>query len=129
MRRYALCMSPSLVSSDLPRVYQLRVLRGISRLIWRHILVRSDTTLAQLHDTLRTAFDRSNEHLHGFRICGKEYGRTCLSGLSFDTDPRHRWLPELCLHQGERPSYVYYFTDRWESKLSPEAILLLDPQR
>lgn len=44
MRRYAPCMSPSLVLSDLPRVYQLRViLRGISLLIWRHIPVRSDS--------------------------------------------------------------------------------------
>jgi hypothetical protein len=33
-----------------PDIYQLRiVLRGISPLIWRRLLVRSDTTLAQLH--------------------------------------------------------------------------------
>jgi Plasmid pRiA4b ORF-3-like protein len=52
-----------------PDIYQLRiVLRGISPLIWRRLLVRSDTTLAQLHLVLQILFDWSNEHLHHFRI-------------------------------------------------------------
>src|ERR1039457_3226111 len=34
-----------------PQIYQLRlVLRGISPLIWRRLLVRSDSTVAQLHE-------------------------------------------------------------------------------
>jgi len=34
-----------------PRIYQLRVvLRGISPFIWRRLLVRSDSTVAQLHE-------------------------------------------------------------------------------
>jgi len=38
-------------------VYQLRVvLRGISPLIWRRLLVRSDATLAELHAVLQVAF-------------------------------------------------------------------------
>ncbi|ETW96908.1 MAG: hypothetical protein ETSY2_45570 [Candidatus Entotheonella gemina] len=46
--RYAPCMDPSL---KFPDIYQLRiVLRDISPLIWRRILVRDDTALAQLHD-------------------------------------------------------------------------------
>jgi hypothetical protein len=36
---------------DEPQMYQLRAaLRGISPLIWRRLLVRSDCTVAQLHD-------------------------------------------------------------------------------
>jgi hypothetical protein len=35
-----------------PVVYQLRVvLRGVSPLIWRRLLVRSDSTIADLHAT------------------------------------------------------------------------------
>jgi hypothetical protein len=38
------------------QIYQLRaVLRGISPLIWRRLLVRSDSTVAQLHQALQVA--------------------------------------------------------------------------
>ena len=38
-----------------PVVYQLRVvLRGVSPLIWRRLLVRSDSTIADLHATFST---------------------------------------------------------------------------
>ena len=56
-------------------VYQLRiVLRGISPLIWRRVLVLSETTLAHLHTLLQILFAWSDEHLHSFHIYGKEYG-------------------------------------------------------
>lgn len=38
------------------QVYQLRaVLRGISPLNWRRLLLRSDSTVAQLHEVLESA--------------------------------------------------------------------------
>src|SRR5215475_4669193 len=56
-------------------IYQLRiVLRGISPLIWRRVLVHSNTTLAHLHTILPILFAWSDEHLHSFHIHGKEYG-------------------------------------------------------
>ena len=49
-------------------IYQLRaVLRGISPLIWRRLLVRSDTTtIVQLHEILQVAFGWDDMHLHRF---------------------------------------------------------------
>lgn len=48
-------------------VYQLRVvLRGISPLIWRGLLLRGDATLADLHDVLQIAFGWEDYHLHRF---------------------------------------------------------------
>jgi hypothetical protein len=52
------------------------VVQGISPLIWRRLLVRSDMSPAVLHDVLQIIFAWSDVHLHGFRIHGKEYGRT-----------------------------------------------------
>ena len=56
-------------------LYQLRiVVCDISPLIWRRILVYSDTTLVHLHAILQILSVWSDEHLHSFHIHGKEYG-------------------------------------------------------
>jgi hypothetical protein len=56
------------------QLYQLRaVLRGISPLIWRRLLVRSDSTVAQLHEVLQIAFGWDDEHLNRLEIRGREY--------------------------------------------------------
>jgi hypothetical protein len=56
------------------KVYQLKVsLRDISPMIWRRLLVTSDTTIAQLHSVLQTAMGREDLHLHRFRIHGVIY--------------------------------------------------------
>ena len=67
--RYAQHMKPSPV---LPSIDQLCiVLRGMSPLIWRRLLVHSDSTLAHLHDILQIVFDWSEEHLHTFCVHGE----------------------------------------------------------
>lgn len=46
-------------------IYQFRVvLCGVSPLVWRRLLVASDTSIAELHEILQSAFDWSGEHLH-----------------------------------------------------------------
>ena len=50
-----------MVASTDPFVYQLRViLLGISPMIWRRLLVRSDSTISDLHFILQIAFNWSN---------------------------------------------------------------------
>ena len=52
-----------------PTVYQLRVvLRGVSPLIWRRLLVPGTATIADLHAVLQTVFGWADEHLHRFVI-------------------------------------------------------------
>ena len=52
-------------------IYQLRVvLWGVSPLVWRRLLLASDTSIAELHEILKSAFDWSGEHLHRFLIHG-----------------------------------------------------------
>ena len=84
-------------------VYQLRVvLRGVSPLIWRRLLVRSDSSIADLHATLQIASGWSDEHLNRFMIHGREYGVAHLGGLWFRDDPDGVHLADLGLRVGER---------------------------
>jgi hypothetical protein len=125
--RYAPPMEPLYIP---PSVYRFRVvLQGISPLIWRRLLIRSDMSLATLHAVLQIAYAWSDEHLHAFHIHGKEYGCARVGGPSFDDDPRHVPLVTLRLQQGERFTYVYNFIDDWVCDLRLEAIVPLDPRR
>ena len=114
MTSYALGMQQQQSHAD---IYQLRiVLRGISPLIWRRVLVHSTTTLAHLHAILQILFAWSDDHLHSFHVHGREYGS---SG-----DPTHAVrLHDLSLHRGERFRYVYDFGAYWECDIRLEACL------
>ena len=75
-----------------PGIYQLRtVLRGISPLIWRRLLVHSDSTIAQLHEVLQVAFGWEDMHLNRFEIRGREYGVYRDGGTSFATRVTRSW--------------------------------------
>jgi hypothetical protein len=110
-------------ATPLLSIYQLRVvLRGISPLIWRRVLVHSETSLAHLHTILQILFAWSDEHLHSFHIHGKEYG-------SSGAPTRGVRLRDFCFHRGERFRYVYDFGASWECDIRLEALLPLAPRR
>jgi Plasmid pRiA4b ORF-3-like protein len=107
-----------------PNIYQLRVvLIGISPIIWRRLLVRGDSTIADLHATLQTAFGWSNDHLHRFLIHGKQYGVAYLNGITFRDDPRLIKLSNLGLRVKEKFLYEYDFNDQWRHLIRVEAML------
>jgi hypothetical protein len=83
-------------------VYQLKIaLRGLSPLIWRRLLVRAHTSIAELHFIPQLVTGRTNSHLHRFLIHGKEYDIAYDDGIGFDDDPRQIWLRDFCfcLHE------------------------------
>ena len=91
-----------------PQIYQLRVvLRGISPLIWRRLLVRSDSTVAQLHQALQVAFGSEDEHLNRFEIRGREYAVYRDGGGMIGIDARSVRLDGLKLRRLERFVYEY----------------------
>lgn len=58
-----------------PQVYQLRiVLKDVSPMIWRRILVTNTTSIADLHIILQIILEWSADHLNQFIIHGKSYG-------------------------------------------------------
>jgi pRiA4b ORF-3-like protein len=68
--------------------YQLRiVLRDVSPLIWRRLLVPSNIDLALLSRILQILFSWSGEHLDCFHIHGKDYGTAYKGTVSSGNDP------------------------------------------
>jgi hypothetical protein len=113
-----------------PAVYQLKVvLRGVSPMIWRRVLVRSNTTIAGLHRTLQLAMGWSDEHLHRFVIHGKAYGVSRIGGIGFADDPDRVQLADFGFRLRERFLYEYDFRDGWQHDVRVEAIWGADPWR
>ena len=122
------------MSTDQPpasaRVYQLKiVLRGCSPLIWRRLLVLSDTTIAQLHTIVQIAMGWEDVHLHRFRVHGKEYGIYREGGIWFDDNPFQIALSAFELRPGERFVYEYDMGDFWQHDIRLEQVLLRDPRK
>ena len=130
-----MCFSPNLQQDDRVEparveVYQLRVwLREISPLIWRRLLVRSDSTVADLHYTLQIAMGWTDTHLHQFIIRGKRYGVYQPGGISFSDDPTQVRLGDLRFRLKERFFYEYNFFDLWRHEIRFEQRSPLDSRR
>jgi hypothetical protein len=115
-----------------PTIYRLRVvLRGISPLIWRRLMVRADSTIADLHAVLQLAFAWSGDRLHRFVIHGSEYGISYAGGIVFSIDAREIRLDRFRFRfrVGERFLYEYDFSDGWAHDVRVEAILAAAPGR
>ena len=76
-----------------PEAYCVHVwIRGIHPMLWRRFLVRSDSTLADLHAVLQIGFDWTDFHLHRFRIRKKDYAVPHRGGLGCHDARRIREL-------------------------------------
>jgi hypothetical protein len=111
-------------------VYQLHVwIRQISPMIWRRLLVRSDSTVADLHYTLQIAFGWSDAHLNLFHIHGQDYGVYHDGGISFSNNPNQVKLSDFKFRINEHFLYEYDFGDCWQHEVRVEARLALETKR
>src|ERR1700747_3318607 len=113
-----------MVQSNAPaEIYQLHILLlQINPPIWRRLHVRSDSSIATLHELLQIAFDWSDFHLHRFVIRGKEYGLSRRSCTTFRTDARKVLLSQFRFRVNERFLYEYDFGDLWRHQIRFECI-------
>ncbi len=106
------------------QVYQFKYfVRRISPMIWRRVLVRSESSLADLHEVIQLSMGWEGEHLYAFRLHGKNYGT--LDGVG----NKHEPLSVLKLRQNERFLYEYNFLtmfDVWQIEIRLEKSLPLD---
>jgi hypothetical protein len=112
------------------KVYQLKIsLRDISPMIWRRVLIESDTSIAHLHAVLQIAMGWEDLHLHRFRVHGKAYGISRAGGILFDNDACQVKLSDFKLRAGERFVYEYDMGDFWQHDIRLERILPLEPRK
>jgi hypothetical protein len=108
-------------------VYRIHIwLRQISPMIWRRLLVRDDSTIADLHHTFQIAFGWSDTHLNQFHIHGQDYGVSHNGGIGFSTDPERVQLRDFGFRINERFLYEYDFGNRWQHEVRIEASLKLE---
>ena len=90
-------------------VHQIKAVVGdIDPPIWRRLQVRSDRTLAHLHDVLQAALGWEDYHLHSFGCDDAETVMTVAQAA-----------PEI----GSWLTYRYDFGDDWQVDLTVEKIL------
>jgi hypothetical protein len=80
-----------------------------------------------LHHIWQVAFGWSDEHLHCFRIHGKEYGIPHGCGMGFDDDATTVHLAQFRFRVRERFVYEYNFYAHWGHEIRVERILPFDP--
>jgi hypothetical protein len=117
-------------ASSMMEVYRLHVgLCEISPLIWRRLLVRSDSTIAARHHTLQVAMGWDDAHLHRFSIRGKDYGISRIGGIGFGDDPHQARLSDFHFRPNERFLYADDLGDLWQHVAWVERRLPSDRKR
>lgn len=114
-------------SNEPVKIYEMKItLKGIKPPIWRRIQVRSDITLAKLHDVIQITLGWTDSHLHEFEINGVHYG-----SHEMDDDFGDEIIDEKSVRLGQvavsqtRFVYQYDFGDDWEHNIKVEKVVAL----
>ena len=111
-------------------IYQLKVTLIDSKPpIWRRVLVRGDSTLAELHQVLQPVMGWWDCHLHQFIVGETYYGEPHpdYSDYLEMNDERQFTLGDIVFGEGSKFAYEYDFGDSWEHVLLVEKILSPEP--
>jgi len=115
-------------------LFQLKIkLVGVEPVVWRELIVSSDSTLFDLHVAIQDAFEWEDSHLHQFIL---DDPFNCRTRLRFVSLPFLELAPEdaagderkICLsEQLHKPKnsiwYEYDFGDSWMHEITLQKIL------
>jgi hypothetical protein len=112
------------------QIYQFRIwIKGISPMIWRRLLVKSNSTIADLHHSIQIAMGWDDEYLNQFIIRGKSYGVYHDGGMGFSDNAMQVYLSTFQFRPKEKFTYEYNFFDHWEHEIRFEKQLPIDPRK
>src|SRR5215475_3232320 len=106
-------------------IYQLRVVfRETSPHIWRRFLVRSDSSIVDLHQTIQTAFGWSGRRVFAFEVQGHR------QGVRLEGHARDMLLSDFRFYEKEHFTYAYNTADQesrpWRFEIRLEQKLAVD---
>ncbi|MDC9598333.1 plasmid pRiA4b ORF-3 family protein [Xenorhabdus anantnagensis] len=106
------------------KAYIVKVaLRGISPMVWRRFRLSGETSLAAFHCIIQIAQGWQDDHLHQFRIYGKNYGISYSGGIGFPDNPHKITLGDFEFDAGDRFTYEYNFFEHWLHDIRIETVL------
>lgn len=109
------------------KIYQLKIhLVDISPMVWRRLLIHEDTSIAKLHGIIQITMGWGNEHLHAFKIYGKEYGIGYSGGMMFSDNPTKIFLKDFKFRRNEKFFYEYNFNIDWKHQIRVEKITKIE---
>jgi len=121
-------------------IYQVKIsLKDSTPLIWRQLLVSSETKLSQFHQIIQVAMGWTDSHLHLFRVGPVTFSYPHEPGdLEEMTAVDERYVKLSHLVPQRRPfigefhfemEYVYDFGDSWKHEIIFEDVFLPDAKQ
>lgn len=119
-----------------PAVFRVRVdLNDAHPPIWRRLDLRSDLTLAAVHQVLQAAYDWTDSHLHRFSIGGDTFDMAAewflcewdaQEGEDEGKPDSEVTLDETLVEAGDVLHYVYDYGDNWDLTIRLEEVRPLE---
>ena len=105
-------------------IYQIKIqLRGIKPPIWRRLLIKNTTHLAELHLLIQIAMGWEHRHMHQFVHAGVRYGEA--EGMRDSLDAR---INQFLKEPKDSLLYEYDFGDGWQHDVILEKRLPFEPE-
>jgi Plasmid pRiA4b ORF-3-like protein len=109
------------MSDQRPRLLQLKMLlRDVHPAVWRRVRLADCLSIAELHRMIQLLMGWDDDHLHRFRIHGREYGIAYIGGPNFAEDAAAVPLSRFGFRPTERFLYEYDFTAGWQIEVRVE---------
>ena len=83
------------------------LLRDVHPAVWRRVKLADSLSIADLHRVIQLLMGWDDDHLHRFRIHGRDYGIAYVGGPSFDEDAAAVRLAQFGFRPTERFLYEW----------------------
>lgn len=112
-----------------PRLLQLKMLlRDVHPAVWRRVRLADELSIAELHRVIQILMGWDDDHLHRFRIHGRDYGIAYIGGPNFGEDAAAVPLSLFGFRPTERFLYEYDFTAGWQIEVRVERVIQAAPR-